>query len=115
MYISKNHMFAFAKGFTVTFVITENGTFKIIAFGQRLQEFPCDDVLTVATKVIKQINRPVKYIEHSDISHMTTAITSCISRLKRAVSIIENAYLNPHTMMGRKRLLKEFEIIITDI
>lgn len=35
-------------------------------------------------------------------------------RYKRAVRLIENAVLNPNTIVGRRRLEREFDLIIND-
>lgn len=37
-----------------------------------------------------------------------------LSRYRRAVRLIERAVLNPNTPIGRKRLEREFELIISD-
>jgi hypothetical protein len=55
--------------------------------------------------------RGVKYIADG---HLFPDVTHILRQYRKAVRLIENAVVNPHTYLGKKRLMKEFELLITD-
>lgn len=69
----------------------------------------------LAYDVVINAPRPIHNILDPTIeSYTTIQITNVVRRMKHAVNIIEMIMLNPHTRLGKKRLMREFELIIND-
>jgi DhnA family fructose-bisphosphate aldolase class Ia len=105
--------FAFVPGYTVTFIIDNDGVFEIDAIVRKLAEDPVD-VTTLTTTILSVVEKRIKTVKQSVISQQTYQIIENITKIKKAIARIEEAYLSPYTAIGRRRLEKEFELIIDD-
>ena len=106
----------FSKDNTISYTVSDDGTFTIIAKGTHLDyRFPyrikSDEEL--ALDIIIQQNHPkIKSIQCSDLS---PTISQTLIKYKRAVDLIEEAVLNPYTSIGRKRLQRDFARLLEDV
>jgi hypothetical protein len=54
-------------------------------------------------------------VSHISISRFSPYITGRLRAYKRAVQCFEKGVINPHTILGKKRLEREFELVIDDM
>jgi hypothetical protein len=108
-----SRLYAMTNECTVTFIVDDAGKLQLDAIGHRTQY--CQfDVNHILAQMVNALDRRVNCIEPATVTEKMSEITARLASMKRAVIAIENSYLNPYTRMGRKRLMKEFELIICD-
>jgi len=92
----------------------EDGVFKVRAFGYksvgatRTYVFVTAVTDQAATDIVMAALQQSGKITRVCPSYSAPEVTYVLKKLKNAVKIIEAAALNPHTELGRRRLINEF-------
>jgi hypothetical protein len=95
-------------------VIDEEGVFVVDALGHNLYAGQSDLTDEIAKEMVYSILARSVRIKKIRPSDFAPQITQYLAKLQKAVDAVEAIVLNPYTGMGRKRLMREFELIITD-
>lgn len=113
MHKTKMRDYVFTKNHTVSYVIDDQGVFSIDALGHLGQGVY---VITpdVAAEIVRGILAKPGHIKHIRMTGFAPEVTRMLSMLKRVAFRIEAAVLNPHTELGRKRIMREFELVVSD-
>lgn len=112
--MKESRRFAFSSGYAITLAINKQGSLTIDTIGYRLDE-PKSNPATLIASVVAAIDMPVKNVMTPCIvNDECMFISTSLTKIKSAVTKLEDAFLSPHTAIGKRRLMKEFELIIND-
>lgn len=117
MQMNSNYFAVFSRNHTITCECGDNGTLSFIAVGTTnltRYDLPEKTVRDMAMDIIQQCPNPIVDVKkpHYD-SEIALGIYTYITKFLRAYNIIVDVMLSPYTAIGKKRLLGEFELIIS--
>lgn len=106
----------FCKGKAVSYNVSDTGAFDIVGVGHVFYDngiYSQKSDERLALDIIVQQKLPkIRTVKQSDL---LPTITTTIMKYKRAVQLIEQAVLSPYTLIGRKRLERDFATLVEDV
>lgn len=99
---------------TITYNIDTKGVFHIIALATRTTTQDTKNAREFALEIISNLNYNKINIKEISKSDLIPEVTNYMCLFKKAVNLVEDIMLSPYTFIGKKRLEKEFTLIIDD-